>query len=229
MEYFRLKIKKGIESKSKTISRRGFVLTIAKIGFFGILSSRLAYLQIFKSEDYKYLSDKNRYREIKEVPERGKIFDFKDRILAQNNQIYQLSVFPYEIKNLNEFFYSLRNYVQFDILEIRKIKNQIYRHKRKRKKQAFIIDKSLSWKTISKINYNLSNISYIQPIISYERTYTHPKAFAHILGYVTPPSKQDLNKMSKDLLNVPSLKVGKNGIEKKYESFMIGLPGKTII
>ena len=229
MEYFRPKIKKGIESKPKTISRRGFVLTVAKIGFFGILSSRLAYLQIFKSKEYKYLSDKNRYREIKEVPERGKIFDFKNRVLAQNNQIYQLSIYPYEIKNLNEFFYSLRNYVQFDVLEIRKFKNQIYRHKRRRKKQAFIIDKSLSWKTISKINYNLSNISYVQPIISYERTYTHPKAFAHILGYVTPPTKKDLTKISKNLLNVPSLKIGKNGIEKKYEKLIIGSPGKTIV
>ena len=57
MEYFIPKIKKGIESKSKTISRRGFVLTIAKMGFFGILSARLAYLQLYKSKEYKYLSD----------------------------------------------------------------------------------------------------------------------------------------------------------------------------
>ena len=137
MEYFSPKIKKGIESKSKIVSRRGFVLSIAKIGFFGVLASRLAYLQLFKSKEYKYLSDKNRYREIKKIPERGKIFDFKNRVLAQNNQIYQLSIYPNEIKNLNEFFYSLRNYVQLDILEIKKFKNQIYRHKRKKKTSSF--------------------------------------------------------------------------------------------
>ena len=229
MEYFQPKIKKGVESKSKTISRRGFVLSVAKIGFFGILVSRLAYLQLFEFKEYKYLSDKNRFREIKEVPERGKIFDFANRILAQNNQIYQLSIYPHEIKNLNEFFYSLRDYVDFDILEIRKFKNQIYRHKRKKKYEAFIIEKNLSWKTISKINYNLSDIPYIQPIISYERTYQYPEAFAHILGYTTLPSKKDLNKISTDLLSVPNLKIGKNGIEKRYEKKIIGSPGKTII
>ena len=228
MEYFQPKIKKGVESKSKTISRRGFVLTVAKLGFFGILASRLAYLQLFKSQEYKYLSDKNRYREIKEISERGKIYDFNNNVLAQNNQIYQLSIYPNEIKNLNEFFYSLRDYVEFDVLEIRKFKNQIYRHKRKRKKNVFIINKSLSWKAISKINYNLSNIPYVRPIISYERTYTHPEAFAHIIGYVTPPSKVDLKKISKNLSNIPNLKIGKNGLEKKYENLMFGSPGKII-
>ena len=43
MEYFSPKVRKGIESKSKTISRRGFVLSIAKVSFFGIIFSRLVY------------------------------------------------------------------------------------------------------------------------------------------------------------------------------------------
>ena len=229
MEYFKPKIKKGIESKSKTITRRGFVLSVAKIGFFGVVVSRLAYLQLFKSKEYQYLSDKNRYREIKELPERGKIFDFKGRPIAQNNQVYQLSIYPSEIKNLNEFFYGLRDYVNFDILEVRKFKNQIYRHKRVKRNQPFVINKNLSWKTIAKINYNLSNIPYIQPIISYERTYNYSEAFSHIVGYINPPSKNDLKKISKNLFSVPGLKIGKNGIEKKYDDKMIGSPGKNII
>ena len=99
MEYFSPKVRKGIESKSKTISRSGFVLSIAKVSFFGIIFSRLVYLQLFKSKDFKQLSDRNRYREIKEVPERVTIYDFKQRVIASNNQVYQLSIFPKEIKN----------------------------------------------------------------------------------------------------------------------------------
>ena len=55
MEYFSPKVRKGIESKSKTISRRGFVLSIAKVSFFGIIFSRLVYLQLFKSKDIEKL------------------------------------------------------------------------------------------------------------------------------------------------------------------------------
>ncbi|RZO90353.1 MAG: penicillin-binding protein 2 [alpha proteobacterium HIMB114] len=229
MEYFSPKVKKGIESKSKTISRRGFVLGLAKVAFFGIITSRLAYLQLFKSSEFKQLSDRNRYREIKEVPERGIIYDFKNRIIASNNQVYLLSIFPSEIKNLNEFFYSLRPYIDFDILEIKRFKREIYRHKKTKKHQAYIIDKKLPWKVISNINYNLSNISYVQPIVSFERTYSHPKEFAHIVGYVGEPNKKDLESISKKFLNIPSLKIGKNGIEKKFEDLIIGSPGKSVI
>ena len=229
MEYFSPKVKKGIESKSKTISRRGFVLGLAKVAFFGIITSRLAYLQLFKSSEFKQLSDRNRYREIKEVPERGIIYDFKNRIIASNNQVYLLSIFPSEIKNLNEFFYSLRPYIDFDILEIKRFKREIYRHKKTKKHQAYIIDKKLPWKVISNINYNLSNISYVQPIVSFERTYSHAKEFAHIVGYVGEPNKKDLESISKKFLNIPSLKIGKNGIEKKFEDLIIGSPGKSVI
>lgn len=229
MEYFSPKVKKGIESKSKTISRRGFFLGLAKVAFFGIITSRLAYLQLFKSKEFKQLSDRNRYREIKEVPERGAIYDFKNRIIASNNQVYLLSIFPSEIKNLNEFFYSLRPYVDFDILEIKKFKREIYRHKKTKKYQAYIIDKKLPWKVISNINYNLSNISYVQPIVSFERTYSHAKEFAHIVGYVGEPNKKDLNSISEKFINTPNLKIGKNGIEKKFEDSIIGSPGKSVI
>ncbi|MEK9680966.1 MAG: penicillin-binding protein 2 [Pelagibacteraceae bacterium] len=229
MEYFSPKIKKGIESKSKTISRRGFVLSVAKFSFFGLIISRLAYLQIFKSKEFKQLSDRNRYREIKKIPERGTIYDFKGKVIASNNQVYQISIFPNEIKNLNEFFYNLGEYINFDILEIRKFKKEIYKHKKTKKYDAYIIDKKLSWKTISKINYNLSNISYVQPIVSYERTYKYPEEFAHIVGYVGEPNKKDLKKISSNLLNVPNLKIGKNGIEKKFEKEIIGNPGKSVV
>jgi penicillin-binding protein 2 len=229
MEYFSPKVKKGIESKSKTISRRGFVLGLAKVAFLGIITSRLAYLQLFKSKEFKQLSDRNRYREIKEVPERGVIYDFKNRIIASNNQVYLLSIFPSEIKNLNEFFYSLRPYIDFDILEIKKFKREIYRHKKTKKHQAYIIDKKLPWKVISNINYNLSNISYVQPIVSFERTYSHAKEFAHIVGYVGEPNKKDLKSLSENFLNTPNLKIGKNGIEKKFEDLIIGSPGKSVI
>ena len=89
MEYFSPKVKKGIESKTKTISRRGFVLSLAKFSFFGILILRLGYLQLFQSKKFRQLSDRNRYREIKDIPERGSILDYKERVIASNNQVYQ--------------------------------------------------------------------------------------------------------------------------------------------
>ena len=68
----------------------------------------------------------------------------------------------------------------------------------------------------------------MQPIVSFERTYSHAKEFAHIVGYVEP-NKKDLKSISEKFLNIPNLKIGKNGIEKKFEDLIIGSPGKSVI
>ena len=86
----------------------------------------------------------------------------------------------------------------------------------------------MSWETIAKINYNLSNIPYVQPLVSYERTYSYPEEFAHIIGYVVEPNKKELKRISENLLNVPNLKIEKWDREK-FENEIIGSPGKSVI
>ena len=64
------------QNKSKLISRRMFILSTLKIGVFISIISRLFYLQISENIKYRTLSDKNRLREWKLVPQRGIIEDF---------------------------------------------------------------------------------------------------------------------------------------------------------
>ena len=62
--------------KSKLISRRMFLLSIAKTAILVGVIGRLISLQINESTKYKTLSDKNRFREWKIAPERGIIKDY---------------------------------------------------------------------------------------------------------------------------------------------------------
>ena len=64
------------QNKSKLISRRMFILSALKLGVFVSIISRLFYLQISENIKYRSLSDKNRFREWKLVPQRGIIEDF---------------------------------------------------------------------------------------------------------------------------------------------------------
>jgi len=43
------------------ITRRSALLGVGVVGIYGVLASRLYYLQIVKSEDYRTLSDNNRF------------------------------------------------------------------------------------------------------------------------------------------------------------------------
>ena len=90
--------------KSKLISRRMFLLTAAKaVVMFGIVG-RLVSLQINERTKYKTLSDKNRFREWKLVPQRGIIEDYYGNKIAENTQTFQLHMIPEDVPNMEELF-----------------------------------------------------------------------------------------------------------------------------
>ena len=99
----------GEPSKSKMISRRIFMLSVAKaVVFFGIFG-RLVSLQINESTKYRTLSDKNRFREWKLAPQRGVIRDFFGKEIASNKKVFQLHITPENTVNINTLFFRLKN------------------------------------------------------------------------------------------------------------------------
>ena len=228
MEYFKPRAKKGIESKSKVISKRAFILNIGKIGFFGLLISRLTYLQLFEGKKYKTLSDRNRLSEWKIVSERGLVLDSENKILASNKEIYKISLNLDLISNLDTTFFSISKIIDIDQIKIQRYKKSIAKHKKNKKYEPFVLNEVLSWKNFASINYNLDNMPGVFPFLSYERTYTYPYQFSHVIGYISKVSKRDIKTLNPKFSNIPNLKIGKVGIEKKFEKFMAGEPGHSV-
>ena len=94
----------NIVSKTKTISRRMFLLSTIKavvlLGIFG----RLGSLQINEGTQYRSLADKNRFRETKVAPPRGIIQDYFGNEIASNSAIYQLHITPDNAPNIDSLF-----------------------------------------------------------------------------------------------------------------------------
>ena len=91
--------------KRRIISRRLFILASAKILLFAGITYRLYSLQISDREKYKILSEKNRIREWKTPPQRGLITDFYNKILANNDSVFQVHLKLDEVKNFDKTFY----------------------------------------------------------------------------------------------------------------------------
>ena len=94
--------------KSKLISRRMFVLSVAKAVVFLGIFGRLVSLQINEATKYKTLSDKNRFREWKLAPQRGVIKDYFNNIIASNEKVYQVHITPENSPNIEELFFKLK-------------------------------------------------------------------------------------------------------------------------
>ena len=77
-----------------------FILSSLKMGVFVAIIIRLFYLQIYENIKWRTLSDKNRLREWKTIPQRGIIEDYFGAKIAKNTQVFQLHMIPEDVSNL---------------------------------------------------------------------------------------------------------------------------------
>ena len=109
------------QNKSKLIGRRMFFLSTLKIGVFISIVARLFYLQISENIKYRSLSDKNRFREWKLVPQRGVIEDYFGTKIADNTQTFQLHMTPEDVPNMEALFFRLSRIINFNESNQRRI------------------------------------------------------------------------------------------------------------
>jgi len=218
-----LSFSKTFQSKSKTITRRMFILSSLKIAIFVAIITRLFYLQISENIKWRTLSDKNRLREWKTVPQRGIIEDYFGTKIAKNTQVFQLHMIPEDVPNLEELFFKLSKIIDFD----KRAKTNLIKRLKKRKPwETIIISDNLSWSEFSRLNLFLHEMQGIKPVVAVARKYLEDGSSSHIIGYVSEMSIKDLeNSALLREINVPGLKTGKNGLEKSLNEEMIGQPG----
>ena len=211
------------QSKSKTISRRMFILSSLKAAIFVAIISRLFYLQISENIKWKTLSDKNRLREWRTVPQRGIIKDHFGKEIAKNTQVFQLHMIPEDVTNLEGLFFRLSKIINFD----KRTQNNLIKKLKKRKPwETIIVSDNLTWEEFSRLNLFLHEMQGIKPVVAVARKYLEDGSSSHILGYVSEVSVEDLENSSLlREINVPGLKTGKNGLEKSLNEEMIGQPG----
>jgi penicillin-binding protein 2 len=206
--------------RSKLINRRMFIASTAKaVVFFGIVS-RLFYLQVEQNKKYLTLSDKNRIRENKLPPIRGEFKDYFGKTIAGNLDVYELHVIPEQVEDFRVLIMRVKQILNLTDKDV----NKIYKVKNKQKPwKTIIVSDNLSWNQFSKINYYLYDLPGLKPVISVGRSYPYNESYSHVLGYVAYASQNDLS--SNEVISdryVPGLRVGKNGLEKTFETELIG-------
>ena len=211
------------QNKAKLISRRMFILSTLKIGIFISIVCRLFYLQISENIKYRSLSDKNRFKEWKLVPQRGKILDFFGKEIANNRQTFQLHMLPEDVPNMGVLLFKLSKIID---LNDRKKNSLIKKIKKRKPWETIIVSENLSWSEFSKLNLFLHDMEGIKPVVILSRKYSTDGSSSHIIGYVSDVSVKDLERSELlRAINIPGLKTGKNGLEKLLNEKIIGTPG----
>jgi penicillin-binding protein 2 len=206
--------------KLNSINRRMFILAAAKVVILGGIIGRLFFLQVKENKKYLTLSDKNRIREWKIAPVRGKFEDFFGNTVAGNFESYQLHIIPEQVENFRYAINRVKDILNLSDKQFQKIiknKNEI------KPWETLIVADNLSWEKFSMINNHLYDLNGVKPIISISRNYNYNENYTHILGYVSQTNEKDI--LSSEMIKekfVPGLKVGKIGLEKSFEEKLIG-------
>jgi penicillin-binding protein 2 len=207
--------------KTDVINRRMFIIGVAKIVIFTGIISRLFSFQINENKKYLTLSDKNRIREWKLPPTRGSIVDYFGNIIAGNLKVYQLHIIPEQVENFNYLLSRLKTLLNLSDKKISKI---IKQKKKLKPWDSIIVSENLTWSQFLKINNYLYDLVGTKPVMTISRNYPFNEIYTHVLGYVSQPNEKDIleNEMIQERF-VPGMKVGKLGLEKRLEKYLIGI------
>lgn len=208
-------------NREKIVSRRTIILGALMAIPFPIFISRMYYLQQVLGSKYKKLAERNRI-EIRPIrPERGVLYDRVGNVLAKDKPSPRLVIIPEQCNNPPKVLASLKELIP---LSDRTIKNTLEKVKYRAPFTPITITKSLSFNNIAKVELNQPDLTGIDFIDIPLRHYADGASTGHLLGYV---GRTDDYKKDKAGVKgwAPDFPVGRQGIEKLYESELGGKPG----
>ncbi len=208
--------------RARTFTRRAFIVGALQAGFLGLLSGRLAWLQIAQGQRYRVLAENNRINLRMLLPSRGLIVDRNDVAMAVNTQNFRVMVVPEQTQNLETAISRVQKLIPVSQRDIQRVLKQA------EKAPAFMpleIRDSLEWQEVAKIEVNLPDLPGVSIDEGEIRHYPYGGSAVHLVGYVGAVSKADMT--ADPVMSLPDLKIGKTGLEKTYDLKLRGTAGSA--
>ena len=193
-----------------------------------LLAGRLWFLQVIHGEKLRKYAEINRLKENKIPAQRGLVLDQKGRILVENHLDLELTLTPQYLQDRQKTAQSVSAILNTDsqnLLEkIKQSENQYGPFR------PVVIKKHLSLKQVpllKQLKWDHTGLD-IQPV--FIRYYPLKENGAHLLGYlggIAPHQIELLKKNHKDI--TLRSKVGKSGLEAKWESTLRGKDGFSFV
>jgi penicillin-binding protein 2 len=206
--------------KSKLLTRRAVLMGGVQGLVLATIAGRLYYLQVVEDARYSTLADENRIGIRLIAPRRGLILDRFGVTLAGNRPTYRVVLVPDQARDIDATLDAVATLVPLGDADRRRVMRDA------RHRHSFVpvsIREDLSWEEMARIEVNtleLPGVSIEQDLM---RQYPFGAKASHFLGYVAAVSEPELN--GDPVLELPDFRIGKNGIEKKYDLDLRGVAG----
>ncbi|RYF87550.1 MAG: penicillin-binding protein 2, partial [Chitinophagaceae bacterium] len=181
-----------------------------------ILLGKLFYIQVF-SDKYFLAANNNVLKRLYVYPARGVILDRNNKILAQNEPVYDLMVIPSQVKEIDTML----------LCEIVGIsKEDFIKNMRKARAQSNYRPTPFKKQLSVNIYAALQERLFLFPgfMVQSRSIRVYPDSLAgHMLGYVKEVDSNDINRS--EGYYRPGDVIGKTGVERSYENVLRGQRG----
>ena len=186
-----------------------------------IIFTRLFYLMVIESDDYKLRSANNTIRTQSVPASRGLIFDRNGDILASNEPVFQLEMIPEQVIDINK---TLQNLAELELISKDNFSEINKRIERNLQFKSIVLKRNLDDREVAIFANNRINFKGIDIKSRLSRHYPKGEAFAHTLGYVGSISSGDYSRFDPGFYTGKE-QIGKTSIERNFESYLRGQPG----
>lgn len=218
----------GEEELVKIHKDRAILLSYIIAAAFGLVLSRLWYLQVYKGETLHNYSIQNRLRKEVVWAPRGLIYSRDDQLIVDNIPRFDAILTPQFLLEKEETIAELSKILSMDVESIEGI---LKKNSNQAKYRPIIIKKNISFEELAQIeslNADLPGVS-VDTFIS--REYRDKEIGAHLLGYISEISQTQLDKLrERDKFDYRLGDfIGQFGIEEQLDKYLRGENGHEFV
>lgn len=210
------------EELNDKLQRPFWILYALAIIVAAILIAQLLKLQINQGGFNRTLAESNRIRERTTQAPRGIIYDSTGKILATNDASFRLEIFPLDLpKNKDDRETIFSNLSQIAQIPLAEIENDV-NTKGLLSSDPIVLKENIDRDTAMLLEVKTNNLSGVAIEATPIRDYAEISGMSPILGYVGKITDQELKNNPDYHLNEI---IGKDGLEKTYQSTLRGRDG----
>jgi penicillin-binding protein 2 len=193
---------------------------------FGLLVARFVWLQVLRHDQFALQAEGNRIALVPIVPNRGLIVDRNGVVLARNYSAYTLEITPSKLQaNMDSVIDELAKLVTIEQRDRRRFKRLL---EESRSFASVPLRTRLSDDEVARFTAQRFRFPGVDVQARLFRQYPLGESASHVIGYIGRINQKEAAQLEEDGLDANyngTEHIGKEGVEKKYESYLHGTTG----
>jgi len=216
---------RNIQAELARFRLRVLVASIGVLVCFGLIGSRLFYLQIVRHDDLLAQAESNRTAIVPVVPNRGLIVDRNGIVLATSYSAYTLEITPSKVDNLEQTLDDLARVVEISARDRRRFKKL---REETKNFESLQIRNRLTDAEVARFAAQRWRFPGVEIKARLFRNYPYNELASHVIGYIgriNRAEKEQLDESDNAANYRGTDYIGKLGVEHSFEEPLHGITG----